>query len=570
MRIKTKSVAFKIVAYSTVCIMLVGIISNLYIYVYLQKKIVEKADAIDALYLQTITTQIDQRLGNAYDLAIVCANDLDVIQAMRLKDMNTHSRKRACVDAQQTLNNYRLSSNVSGYINKLAVINDHLLIQAMANNPGFITDHQRILSSSLVEDSRMREFFYNASVIPYGKDILSLLLPVGGSASGGYLYMELDTAIINDVLLPYSGGNTIFVAGEGAVISPRSVPFLPGQPDEMESGGDFTGENGVVYRTNMRGLKSSGLSVYNCVDVGGLSLDNQKMSYTLVVVMLSVLCVSVGILVIMSNYITKPIKRLINRIKKISENDFSYDPTIEESQDEIGEIGRVVNEMMLSINNLLNETAEMHEQRKNIEIALLQSQVNPHFLYNTLDSIHWMAVIHKNPGIQSITRALSNLLRNIAKGTQDKITLEEELALLNDYVAIQSIRYMETFEFVCKAPSELFRYRIIKLTLQPLVENAIFHGIEPTGRFGTITLDGREEDGDLLLWVEDNGVGIEPERLSGLLTGASGKAKGSMNGIGMVNVHTRLRMLYGSKYGLTVQSVPGEFTRVTVRLPKEE
>ena len=132
--------------------------------------------------------------------------------------------------------------------------------------------------------------------------------------------------------------------------------------------------------------------------------------------------------------------RLNARLRRIAANDFSFDPEIEKPQDELGQIGRTVNEMSMSIQHLLQETEEMYTQRRNIEIALLQSQVNPHFLYNTLDSIRWMAVIQKNPGIASITHSLSNLLKNIAKGTQDKITLAEELGLLQDYIAIQAVR----------------------------------------------------------------------------------------------------------------------------------
>ena len=223
----------------------------------------------------------------------------------------------------------------------------------------------------------------------------------------------------------------------------------------------------------------------------------------------------------------------------------------------------------MSIQHLLRETEAMYNQRRNIEIDLLQSQVNPHFLYNTLDSIRWMAVIQKNPGIANITRSLSNLLKNIAKGTQDKIPLREELGLLNDYIAIQSVRYLETFTFENRVPEELYDCRIVKLTLQPLVENAIFHGIEPTGECGTITLTGRAEGGDLYLCVEDDGAGIEPERLAGILTTERKRSGSSMNGIGIANVHKRLQLIYGRQYGLKVESEPGKYTRVTVHLPKE-
>ena len=284
--------------------------------------------------------------------------------------------------------------------------------------------------------------------------------------------------------------------------------------------------------------------------------------YKVATVLALSLLLAVCLAVLTSAYFSRPVSRLNARLRRIAANDFSFDPEIEKPQDELGQIGRTVNEMSMSIQHLLHETEEMYTQRRNIEIALLQSQVNPHFLYNTLDSIRWMAVIQKNPGIASITHSLSNLLKNIAKGTQDKITLAEELGLLQDYIAIQAVRYVEMFTFVDEVPQELYDCRIVKLTLQPLVENAIFHGIEPTGECGTITLTGRAEGDELYLCVEDDGAGIEPERLATILTAESKRSGSSMNGIGIANVHKRLQLIYGRQYGLTVESEPGRYHKV--------
>lgn len=139
-----------------------------------------------------------------------------------------------------------------------------------------------------------------------------------------------------------------------------------------------------------------------------------------------------------------------------------------------------------------------------------------------------MAVIQQCPGIAATVGNLVNLLKNLAKGTQDKIPLREEFALLNDYIAIQNVRYVETFTFVNEVPDELLDLRIIKLTLQPLVENAIFHGIEPTGECGTITLSARTEDNDLILTVADDGAGIPPEKLKTLLTAPHQRNRSSL------------------------------------------
>lgn len=209
--------------------------------------------------------------------------------------------------------------------------------------------------------------------------------------------------------------------------------------------------------------------------------------------------------------------------------------------------------------------------QKNVELSLLQSQINPHFLYNTLDSIRWMAVIQGSKNIEQTTKALIRLLRNTAKGLGDKIPLRDELSLVADYVHIQQVRYVEIFDYLCTVPKELMDCLIVKFTLQPIVENAILHGIEPTGRFGQITINAHAEGDSLFLTVEDNGAGMTREELEQLTASMSAKPDpNSMNGIGVSNVDTRLKFQYGEGYGLTYESAPDQFTRVTIHIPREE
>lgn len=262
---------------------------------------------------------------------------------------------------------------------------------------------------------------------------------------------------------------------------------------------------------------------------------------------------------------------MTGHIRNLSEtNDFSPNPDIEVSSDEIGEIGKSINQMTDHIQGLLKQQAEMYEQKKNIEISLLQSQINPHFLYNTLDSIRWMAVIQGSKNIEQTTKALESLLRNMAKGVGDKITLREELELVGDYIHIQQVRYVEIFDYVCQVPESLLDCLIIKFTLQPVVENAILHGIEPMKQFGEIEISAREENGELYICIEDNGVGMTKEELDRLTASSCNTNKNALSGIGVSNVDARLKLHYGASYGLSYESSPGEFTRATIHIPKEE
>lgn len=578
-RLNTKSVKFRIIVYTMLCVAAVGFASNLYLYNYLTGIISDKASDIDRMYLDTIQNQLDATLESAHSLGVLCASDFGVSKCMRRQDLSTRAASAARIEAQKILNNFLTSSSIGQYVNKLtAFCPDGMLVSANTGLSGRMDELERLTGSEAYSgrDSAvgLASFALRESVAPYQGKCISAVYPIDTPARDSFLYLELDPRIVTDILAPYAAVNDIFVADAvGGKILASSMrensAAYAADTGALAEGVSFT-VGGSVYRTDRRALYLPAFSVYNCVNVTALELDSRKVTYTILVVLLTSLFVAAGLSVIVSNLITRPIHRLIDRIRKISENDFSFDPEIERPDDEIGQIGRVVNEMTSSIDHLLSETIEIGEQKRNIEIDLLQSQVNPHFLYNTLDSIHWMAVIQKSPGISDMTRSLSNLLKNMAKDFSHKITLEEELRLLDDYVTIQSVRYLETFELVNRIPKEFYACRIVKLTLQPLVENAIFHGIEPSGVCGTITLDAREEGGFLLLTVEDSGVGMTPEELSQAIHGEHRRSKSAMNGIGVANVDKRLRMVYGKGCGLAIESEKGKFTRVTVRILREE
>lgn len=201
---------------------------------------------------------------------------------------------------------------------------------------------------------------------------------------------------------------------------------------------------------------------------------------------------------------------------------------------------------------------------------MLQAQINPHFLYNTLDSIKWIATMQHSTGIVRVVSALSSLLKNMAKGFNEKVTVRQELDFLNNYITIEKIRYIELFdvEISLEDPS-LYNARIIKLTLQPIVENSIFSGIEPSGKPGLIKINIYTKNQILYISIRDNGVGISEENITRLLTDTDRVTKHYMSGIGLPNVDRRIKLVYGEEYGLHIESEVGSYTCVTVSLPLE-
>ena len=313
----------------------------------------------------------------------------------------------------------------------------------------------------------------------------------------------------------------------------------------------------------------SGMLFFEVLPLSSLPFDSGVFTSTVLMVFLFCILIGASLSLIFSIRLGAPIKRLTRRLSLIAQGDFSPDPSIE-TDDEVGAIGRQINQMSGQIDSLMKHRIRDEKEKKDLEIKMLQAQINPHFLYNTLDSIKWIATVQKNTGIVQVVSALSSLLKNMAKGFNEKVTLRQELDFLENYIIIEKIRYIELFDTETQVDDEkLYQAKIIKLTLQPIVENSIFSGIEPSGRFGTIRIHAWQEEGTLCVSVEDNGIGIAPENIRTLLTDTSKITKSTMSGIGLPNVDRRLKLVYGDSYGLSIESEPDQYTRVTIRLPLE-
>ncbi len=269
-----------------------------------------------------------------------------------------------------------------------------------------------------------------------------------------------------------------------------------------------------------------------------------------------------------------PIRALQRRIGAVSQGDFSQDPSIEWNH-ELGDVGRGINELSRSVSSLMEKRIEDEQQRLALEYRMLQSQISPHFIYNTLNSIKWMATIQHAPGVAEMVTALSRLLKSVSKGAQKLVPLEEEFALLEDYFTIQRYRYGGTITLEMPQPEDGWRdYLIPRFTLQPLAENAIFHGIEPNGGVGklSVTVERGQAGQDLLIRLADDGVGMEPGQIARLLRDSGGEQDDGapFRHLGVWNVHRLLQLSFGPDYGLAMESAPGRGTTVTMRLPKQQ
>jgi two-component system sensor histidine kinase YesM len=278
-----------------------------------------------------------------------------------------------------------------------------------------------------------------------------------------------------------------------------------------------------------------------------------------------------------SQRISKPIKLLRKSMQAVERGDFDVQADIR-SANEIGELGKDFNIMTSEIKLLLHRITEQQEQKRKSELKALQMQINPHFLYNTLDSIIWMAEGKKQQEVIAMSSALARLFRlSISRG-KEVIDIASEVEHVSNYLTIQKIRYKDKLDYRLEVPEELKGYRTVKIILQPLVENAIYHGIKNKEGTGIITIAGVRTAEGIELSVRDDGVGMDDAQLARLRatlaggeTGDGGDGGGEVrsphSGLGVRNVDERIKLYFGSGYGLSYESEEDRGTIVRVRLP---
>lgn len=327
-------------------------------------------------------------------------------------------------------------------------------------------------------------------------------------------------------------------------------------------------------RKVMRGsLRLSPLRLTAVVDYGSLF---REFNVTIVLLLLiSVVCIG-GFLVtayLVSRHMVKPLEDLSRQMRSQKAHPMEFFTQHMERNDEIGTLYNGYNTMVESLNASVKQ--DYHDKLVVLDAQMksLEARINSHFLFNTLESINSMAELEENQQISTMSLALGNMFRYTLKTQSELVTVEEELGHVRDYVSIQQIRFDYRFRLEIRMEEEFRQQRVLKLILQPLVENALYHGLKYCSCGDTITVAGQLEEGLLTMDVRDNGQGIEEERLlelqQNLTKEASFTELGHRNkhSIGLTNIHSRIELYYGRGYGLSVTSQPGQWTNIRIKLP---
>lgn len=371
----------------------------------------------------------------------------------------------------------------------------------------------------------------------------------------------------------------------GVTIGEKGFVFVMDQEDNIV----YTPVNGIVYRVNPKWVKAmepmsvqiqggsyqirSELSPYTgWRTVGVFSMDEVMSSVnTIVYILFTCVIISLVLVVIVSFKFSRTLTNPIFKLKRLMKQAESGDLTVRfnfQHNDEIGELGQSFNHMIARIDQLIQMVYVEQENKRTAEMKSLQEQIKPHFLYNTLDTISWMARDYDAEDIVRLVDALTNMFRIGLSHGKDIITVKEEITHVSNYLYIQKIRYKDKLNYVIHVDESLYAIEVPKLILQPLVENAIYHGVKAKRGGGTITITGVPEGENLVFTVQDNGAGMPQEKVEELNRRMSERSVlDEQKSFGLFYIRERIQLCYGKGYGVHVESTLGEGTRVTITLP---
>ena len=349
----------------------------------------------------------------------------------------------------------------------------------------------------------------------------------------------------------------------------------------------YTPQNNIVYRVDRESLAANGANFTTVIHGGNYQIRSESSPYTgwrtvgvfaldevrgsvNSMVMLFVIAMLLSITIIslvalpLSNTVTKPLLKLQRLMKQAESGDLTVRFN-SQFHDEIGDLGNSFNNMVTRMDELIKQVYREQRDKRDAEMKSLQEQIKPHFLYNTLDTIGWMARDYNATDIVQLVDALTSMFRIGLSQGRDIISVEEEIRHVSNYLYIQQIRYKSKLCYKIDTDHAALSLEVPKLILQPLVENSIYHGIKQKRGSGMIWINASLRKDALIFSVRDDGAGISPEQLETLQKGIEQGAGGQS--FGLFYIAERMRLYYGEGHGITIESAPGKGTCVTLRLP---
>ncbi|OUQ28052.1 histidine kinase [Lachnoclostridium sp. An131] len=546
---------------------------------YTQSTVLENSTEYTSQLIGQVNNDIDSYISYMENISFIVANNSDVRDYLFTENL-TWERSGQLQERIVTL--FQTVSDTREDITNIALLPDRrepLINDGRAElNPytdiaelewyqkALAAEGQAVISTSHVQNAIAEKYDW---VVTLSRSITNKASP----GVQGVFFVDLNYNSISDLCERISLGDRgyIYILDEngGIVYHPQQQLIYSGMKDELISEvmdtdtPSFLTDDGRLYtvsRSEATGWIVVGVSYVSELMAGA---DEARVTYLLVAMVL--LAVAMLLAFVLSDKITRPIKSLELSMKEVEKGNFSHVALEVRENNEIGRLSRNFNTMTREIQNLMEQSEKEQQAKRKYELKVLQSQINPHFLYNTLDSIIWMAEWGKNQEVVKMTSSLARLLRRSISNEQEVVTIEEEIDYTEAYLTIQKMRYQDKLEYEIEVDPDIRKEETVKLVLQPVVENAIYHGIKYKEGKGLIQIRGFREEGSIILRVQDDGRGMDQDTLEHIFEKHVRDTKS--NGVGLQNVHERIRLYYGTAYGLSFESEPGKGTTVRIRLP---
>jgi two-component system sensor histidine kinase YesM len=556
----------------------VGIISLLgsVIYGYSRKVIESNYQSIHLSSLQIASNVIELQLNNDAEQARSMLNDEAFKTLFKDEKTGTKTFGNNKVLMERALLKYSSSNND---IRDILVVNN-------AGNLSFVSKYDlnrqsvneyyssdNILDRSWVSDAiaaNGKEVFYGENVLFSEDDkddadksfsMVKEMIDPDTQKAMGFLVFNIRKSSLSATTGTHDEGYSTgrYMILDKAHVSETGYPTVVYSTDSVESlkriMDAYTGsDSDIHYLFTTYENEVSGWDMVNVVDKKDLSGTTKYIGLMIAVLCLVMVALSAYLSYRISKSLTYRLGRLEKTIQQVSDGNYDIEEVFDNS--EVGKIGNQFKKMVNSNHELNDKLLKTKLKERESELLLLQTQINPHFLYNTLDALYFMAVIHSEDEIAEMVHSLSDTFRLSLNRGEKFITVRDELNRLKAYMKVQSFRYKDRFSLILNVEEGILDSKIMVFIIQPLVENAFYHGLEPKIGKGWIKVGGIRSNGCFVFTVEDNGVGMED--ISAALTG-----------YGLKNIEERIELYYGEGYGLKFSSTKGEGTIVTVVVPEE-
>ena len=424
---------------------------------------------------------------------------------------------------------------------------------------------------------------HDATQVRFDRNSLLMTRAIKSLSTGsiiGYLMIRIDekefSELIRDINLEDDAlaflldQDSVVISSDGS-LAPASV-FRDGEllRRMQEMNGESFFYDGLEQRclTTYAQIPQAGWYTIVLLPMSYLNAEPLELLKTTMLAVFVCAAVVYALFRLLSLSILRPVRSLQRSVEAFSRNP-DTPPVFADGRDEMTELTQQFNDMTNKITTLIQNVSQHEREKHELETMALQAQINPHFLANMLDTVIYMAQIKKEKNIEEVLLAIVNILNNCKQNDSQMATVRESLDFLRSYELVQSYRMLGKFTMTYEVEEEIMDCLMPRFILQPIVENALIHGIEPSGRFGHIVLKGSREGKMLHFSVTDNGVGLSGEQISAVLRQGADTGR-HMTGIGLPNVQRRLRLMYGEDSGLRISSVENEYTTVDIILPAQQ